>query len=208
MAKNDFDNAFDNSKIPEILKKTKTISKEEWRAIYQYIEEKHPSTIFEFGAEYGVSAFAFLEMANWLKIKVDFHSWDIVDRIKCVDKTRLQYHLDDITGREHIEFDKYKPDLVFLDAHPYVLTKNIIKICLSRKINFMCHDVGLNIWEKAKHFSNNFTSGFTHCRVAWELYVLMELIDKSLLEKDFFENDKVKVRMIRDMYGLAIVEVK
>ena len=112
-------------------------------------------------------------------------------------------------GRIAIEkIRKEQPDLVFLDAHPYDLTKNIVNECLSRKINFMCHDVSYNIGhDVAKKRSKNFNQK-RGTDAQWELYVLCELIDEKLWQEDYFENNDLIYERDQDKYGLGIVTHK
>ncbi len=203
-----FDDLFDKSPLPIVFKQAKTISKEECRAVYDYMNECRPKTILEFGTQYGCSTCMFICLAKWLKTDIKLHSWDILDQVKgiCINKNHFMLHIEDITGKEEEVFQRYKPDMLFLDAHPYILTRNLVKICLRDKIDFMCHDVSLAIINALKARSNNFKD--TTIYGAWEPYVLSELIDKKILTDDYYENDQVVVKCIRDKYGLAIVRNK
>jgi len=198
---------FDKSCMPNILSQAKTLSKKECLAIFNYMEKRKPVNILEFGTQYGCSTRAFLEIANWIGYKINLHSWDISDQVRCVNKKDFKLHIGDLTGREETIL-KHAPNLVFLDAHPYALTKNIMKICLRDKIDFMCHDVSMDIYERAKQRSSDFTNKSPQTKAEWELYILQELISKDILAKDFFENDILTVNCVRDRFGLAIIEHK
>jgi hypothetical protein len=204
----DFDLLFDNSDLPNVLSKAKTLSKEECRQIDGYFRERKPITILEFGVQHGCSTRAFLDMAAWSNLEIDLHSWDIKDTVRHVDKKRFSLHIEDICGRESDVFDKYDPDLVFLDAHPHDLTRNLMQECLKRKVDFMCHDVCYAIGhDAAKLRSNNWTKKNT-LDVQWELYHLCDLVDDSLWKNDSYENDELTVSLCRDRYGLGIVRFK
>jgi hypothetical protein len=202
-----FDILFNESDLPWVLKQAKTLSKNECFEIFEYMQRYKPINIIEFGVQYGCSTSVFLEIAKWMNHKIVLNSWDIRDSVKCADKKEFKLHIEDITGREEVILD-YAPDLVFLDAHPYVLTKNIVQICLREKIDFMCHDVSVDIYNRAKQRSNNFTNHSPLTMAEWELYVLCELINEDLVSKNFFENENLTVRCIRDKYGLAIIQHK
>ena len=203
-----FDKLFDESELPFVLSQAKTISKEECRAIYDYMKEYKPKTILEFGVQYGCSTRVFLEIAKWLDMDIDLHSWDIVDEIKkvCVRKSDFTFHKQDISGKEEETILEYKPDMVFLDAHPYYLTKELMQVCLKHKINFLTHDVATGLYEVLRERSNNFKN--LNAYGAWELYILMELFSDKLLTEDHYEDDKVKIDCIRDKWGLSVVLVK
>ena len=206
----EFDELFDGSKLPYILSMAKTLSKEECKQIYIYMEKHKPKKILEFGVQFGCSTAVFLQISKWLGLDIELHSWDIIDIVKsdCVSKKDFIFHKEDITGREDQTIVKYNPDMVFLDAHPYYLTKGLMHSCLDRKIDFLCHDVGLQVFNRAKIRSNNFKDKSNSNMAEWELYLMSELIDKSLLKEDFFENEICKVICCRDRFGIAIVEFK
>jgi len=203
-----FDELFDSSGLPLVLKQAKTLSKEECRAIYNYMKEYKPKVILEFGTQFGCSTRVFLELANWLGRKVELHSWDIVDQIKpiCVDKNSFTFHKEDMSGREEEIVAKYNPDMLFLDAHPYSLTKNLMQVCLKHKINFLTHDVALKLYESLQTRSDNFKN--LKAYGAWELYILAELFGDTLLTEDHYEDEKVQIDFTRDLWGLSIILVK
>jgi len=206
----DFDLLFDRSDLPYVLKQAKTLSKEECRAIYNYFEEYKPKRILEFGTQYGCSTRVFIEISKWFGLDAEVHSWDINCQIRkdCVDRNSFTFHQEDITGKEKHIIDTFRPDLVFLDAHPYELTKNLMTVCIEKDINFMCHDVSVEIYERSKLRSNNFTNKNPSNGTEWELYLLKELISKDIINRDFFENDKIIVECVRDRFGLAIIKTK
>jgi hypothetical protein len=205
-----FDDFFDNSALPRVLKQARTLVKEECREIFSHMSSCKPHTILEFGVQYGCSSRVFVEMAKWLDLKMELNSWDVVDAVKkdCISKTDFKLHIEDVTGKEKEVFDRYSPDLVFLDAHPYRLTKSIMQECLSRKIDFMTHDVEQFVFDRAKKQSKNFTDFSVY--VDWELYILGELISKDLYTKDYYENDLLTAKCFRGHGGggLSIIEFK
>lgn len=200
-----FDILFDTSCLPDTLKKAKTISKKECESIYYYMKKYKPVNILEFGTQYGCSTRAFLEMAKWIGYKINLHSWDILDSVRCVDKNEFCFHLEDISKKEELLLD-YKPNLVFLDAHPYYMTKNIMQICLREKINFICHDVSDDVYNTTKERSKNFSN--LSCYAAWESYILQELIYKDILSVTSYENNFLFVDFTIDRYGIAIIRHK
>ena len=206
----DFDSLFDSSVLPDVLAQARTLCKEECREIFKYMDIKRPKTIMEFGVQYGCSSRVFVEMGNWFGYKVNLHSWDIADQVResCISKLDFNLHIMNVTGSESEVIEKYAPDLIFLDAHPYKMTKSLMSECLSRKIDFMCHDVELELLERARKQSKNFIDFNVY--VDWELYILGQLISKSLFDEDHYENDEIVVDCIRGNNGggLAIIQNK
>jgi len=200
-----FNKSFDDSALPKILQKAKTLSKRECQAVYEYIDQNRPKTILEFGVQFGCSTRVFIEIAKWLNYKINLHSWDIIDIVNCADKRDFTMHVENITNKEN-SILVHNPDLIFLDAHPYILTKNLIVICLKNKINFMCHDVSFANIATLKKSSDSFKNKKAYG--AWESYVLSELVSPKILTDDCYEDDKVIVKCIRDLHGLAIVQNK
>lgn len=205
-----FDQLFDDSNSSEILAMAKTLSKEECRQIYYYMGKRKPKKILEFGVQYGCSTAVFLKISEWLGLDIELHSWDILDLVKkkCVNKKDFHFHVDDITGREDKVMSEYNPDLIFLDAHPYHLTKRLMEYCINNKVDFMCHDVSDDIFERAKKRSKGFTDFSSSTMAEWESYLLAKLIDPSILKNDFFENEICTVSCYRDRFGLAVTEFK
>jgi len=206
----EFDELFDVSPLPCILKKARTLVKEECREIYSYMSSLRPKTILEFGVQYGCSSRVFLEIGKWIGSEVVLHSWDIVDAVRkdCISKDDFYFHIENISGKEKGLFDKYAPDLLFLDAHPYRMTKSLIQECLSRKIDFMTHDVEYFVFDRAKKQSKNFTDFGVY--VDWELYILGELISTDLYIKDYYENELLIAKCFRGHGGggLSIIRFK
>jgi len=203
-----FDELFDNSKLPKVLSMAKTLSKEECRQIYIYMEEYKPKKVLEFGVQFGCSTAVFLEISKWLGLDIELHSWDIIDVVKseCVSKGDFSFHQDDITGSEEEIILKYKPDMIFLDAHPYHMTKALMLACVKHKVNFLTHDVNKSLYDGLKKTSDNFKKLNTYG--AWELYILAEVFSPILIDEDYFENDKVQIACYRDIWGLSIIKVK
>lgn len=207
---NGFDKLFDNSDLGRILGMAKTLSKEECRQIYNYMQEHKPKVILEFGVQYGCSTAVFLHISEWLGLDIELHSWDIVDCIKteCVDRDKFSFHSQDVTGKENRIIEEYNPDMIFLDAHPYAITKGLMESCLVNKVDFLCHDVSPAIFERARERTHGFTNKSPETMAEWELYLLGELISPTLLTEDVFENELLKVKCYRDRFGLAVVEIK
>jgi len=205
----DFDFLFDNSCLQKVLKVNRSLSKEECKFIFEYMQERKPKIMFEFGVQNGCSSKAFVEMSKWAKIDFSLHSWDIIDVVKCIRKDEFYFHLGDITGKEKMAFDKYNPNFVFLDAHPYHLTKNIMEICLERKIDFIAHDVVYPIGlQRTCERTNGFTNLNVETNANWELFLLGILINTQLWHSDYYENDELQVKCVRNSCGLAMIKFK
>ena len=201
-----FDYLFNQSGLSQMLSKAKTLSKEECRLLFEYVSRKKPRTILEFGTQYGCSTKVFLEIAKWLGIPLILHSWDIIDVVKEVSKRDFIFHLENVTGRELPIIEEYQPDFVFLDGISFELAKNMMNICLSKKIDFMLHSITRALYERVRIASNNFT--FFDMYVPWESYLLVKLAGLDMLDKDFFENSEFKITCRKELYGVCIVEMK
>ena len=205
-----FASLYADSELPFVLKQAKTLSMEECEDIYNYMDVNRPQTILEFGTQYGCSTRVFLEISKWLDYKVDVHSWDIIDSVqaRCVSKQNFTFHLENMEGKEKEMFDLYKPDFLFLDAHAYGMTRKIMQECLKRKVSFAAHDIYLPAFEESKKLTKNFTDFSVY--VNWEIYLLGDLISKTLWEVDSYEDEFVRVDCTRKPggYGLAIIKVK
>jgi len=197
MQYNDFEEMWNNAKLDNITNKAKTISKLESRSIFYYWKKYKPKIFLEFGTQLGCSMCIFIEIAKYLNINTQFHSWDIIDVIKYADKKEFNFHREDITGREIEIFNKYKPDFLFLDCHVYSLTKSLINICLQRKINFMMHDITDELYERCRKESNNFTN--FNAYTTWEAFLARQLE---------ICNNNYNINYVKDRYGICILEMK
>ena len=216
-----FDELFDNSFIPEMIssKLHKTLSKKECRAIYYYFKRKKPKNVMEVGVQYGCSTAIFLEIARWLDLEINLHSWDIEDLVKYPSKKNFTLHLENITGREKEVIKEYKPDVIFIDVHPYKLVKNLMAVCMDNKIDFMMHDIwkaGLDVARRRSNPDNkpnlpdgvDITVDVGKGTVPWEVYLIGKLIDESIWDNDYYENDDLEVKCTREKLGIGIIEFK
>jgi len=206
----EFNKWFESTDLPNILNKAKTIDRKECFEIYKYFIQYRPSVIFEFGVQFGCSTRFFLELAKHLNLNVNMHCFDIKNIIKFVEPNQITMHIEDITNKVEEVFNSLpKPDLIFLDAHPYQLTKILVQKCLEEKINFMAHDTSQEIGkiETAKR-TNNFTNFSNSIVAAWELYILCELISQDLWTNPEYHNDKLDLNITTGRYGLAICQHK
>ena len=192
--------------ISQMTDVVKTLSFTESSFIFNYIAKHKPKVIFEFGTQHAVSTRIFYEICKSFGYEPTIHCFDVVDEIKYIDKDKIVFHHEDITGREQQFISDLKPDLIFLDAHPFQLTSNLVDICLAEKIDFMAHDVSLEIHERARVQSDNFQNKGKYTN--WELFILMEKIDKDLDKLDHYSSAEMTIDIIRDRFGLAVIEFK
>lgn len=201
-----FDDFYLANKLEQIMTKAKTLSKKECEAIYFYLQKKKPLVLMEFGVQHGCSTRFFIDAITSLNLATKIHSWDIVDQIRYADRSKFTFHRENITGHELDVVEKYNPDLIFLDAHAYHMTKSLMEICMDRKIDFICHDVGIEFKDLVYRQSNAYKNKNVY--IQWESYLLSELISPTIWETNSYEDDKVQLTFIRDRYGICIAEMK
>ena len=119
-----FDKFWEDYKLQNIMSQAKTLSKSECETVYDYMDRYRPGKILEFGVQLGCSSRLFIDAAKSLNYRMQLHSWDVIKAHKLVKEEEFIFHKKDITGKEGAVFKNYSPDLVFLDAHVYHLTKN------------------------------------------------------------------------------------
>jgi hypothetical protein len=195
-----------DNEIAKMTDVVKTLSFAESSFIFKYIEKHKPKVILEFGTQHAVSTRIFYEICKSFGYEPTIHCFDIVDEIKYISKDKIIFHQEDITGIELAVINELTPDLIFLDAHPYELTSNLVDICLAQKINFMAHDVSLEIHERARVQSDNFQNKSKYTN--WELFILMEKINNDLDKLNHYSNEEMAINIIRDRFGLAVIEFK
>lgn len=181
------------TKDPELihaLSLAKTLTMPEVLFLAEYLEKKRPKRILEFGTQYGCSAFAFKKISDRFDLGIEVHSWDIHDQRKPELKDAFTFHNEAFDYLFRIE----KDDVLFLDAHDFNLTRNLMLHCLEGKNDFMCHDMS--------------SDSFDIRRREWELPLLGELIHPAVWTEDHYENKDLTVDKLVDKFGVAIVRHK
>lgn len=190
----EFDEFYEKSCLPMATQEVKTLTKKELGLVYEYMKRKKPEKILDIGTQTGCSAIAFSEISNALDLEAEVHSWDVLDCRYSAFVFLYNFHQEDLTGIVSKTLEKYAPDFVYLDAHPFWLTFNFIDRCLYQKIDFLLHDISLDHFDLLKD--------------RWELPLLGALVSPKIWTQDVYEDDRVKVTCCRDRFGVAIVEVK
>lgn len=189
----------------------KTLNFEEAFVIYAILAHtRPPRPIVEIGTQYGRSTRRILDILDRLDLKNDVVCFDIEDRVEAFAPDEAALVVEDITGRfrERV-LDRIHPCLIYLDAHPYRLTKEVILDVLqhTRDCVLVMHDSGKALCNPDMALDRDdpdITSATGH----WERHVLCEVFgvdDPMTNEIDYRETQTHRLRVFRTVHGLATI---
>jgi len=189
----------------------KTLNLDEAFVLYAALERLRPvGPIVEIGTQYGRSTRRILDMLDWMGLQRDVVCYDTVDQVEHFTPQEAELRVEDLTGRfRSAVLEDLGPGIVFLDAHPYHLTKEVVETMLAD-----AHDSVLLIHDCGKALCNpdmtlakddlNITSATGH----WERRVLCEVFgvdDPMTDEIDYRETPTHTLTVMQTTHGLGVV---
>lgn len=201
--------AYGHSKLGEL----KTLNTDETFIIFLMLNFYNPASFVEVGTLLGRSTRRFIDIKNELNLPFDIHCYDIVNKVKHFKPSEAKLILHDLTGNVAKTLESYpKPGLVYLDAHPYYLTTEVIRYVLNNPgWTLVIHDSGKALCNPNMTISKDDPSAITSQTGHWERYCLAEVFgktgpfDPSL---DNCETDTHKMRIFSTMHGICSVVPK
>ena len=154
----------------------KTLCFEEAFILFALIHRLQPSTIIEIGTQYGKSTRRILDMRSLANSNAPVICFDVTNQVEYFTSEEASLLLKDVTNtvRQDI-FEQYQGGLIYLDAHPYHLLKNVIQAVLDYPQWLIAiHDCGKGLCNPKMPLRKddlNITSATGH----WERHVLAEV---------------------------------
>lgn len=200
---------YQKKRYADILRECKSLCLEEAFIIYLAAAFYSPKNIIEIGTQYGESTRRLIDIKNLLRSDAKAITFDIVNKVRHFAPEEAGFILKDVTRtfRKDV-LSTYKPGLIYLDARPYYLLKNVIRDCLSAsKWVLAIHDCGRGLCNPHMRLAKE-DANVTSLTGVWERYVLAEAfgIKNPLSEElDYIETASHRMKIFSTTHGLALV---
>jgi len=194
----------------ETLGERKTLATEEAFIIYVLASKFHPQNLIEIGTQYGRSTRRIIDLVQKLGLNASVNCFDIANLVKHFSPDEANLVLKDITEtvKEDI-FDCYESGIIYLDAHPYYLLKNILETFLeSQNWILVIHDCSPGLCNPKMELSRGDALGITSLTGHWERHVLAEVFGVADVMSDQLNYGQTEnhLRMIFDTpHGICVV---
>lgn len=190
-----------------------TLSSEEAFVIHCLCARFQPPELIEIGVHQGKSTRRILDSLAHLELKTRVTCFDIEDLVRYFSPDEATLLLHDVT--ESVEqdiLDPYAPGIIYLDAHPWRLLKNVIAAVLRRQDWLLAiHDCSPILCNPRMTISRDQPDLITARTGHWERHVLAEVfglgdpLDGRLNE---LETDTHQLRVFGTQHGLGVIAPK
>lgn len=192
------------------LGERKTLNTEETFVLFVMIRIFKPINFLEVGTLLGRSTRRLLDIKKELNLPFNIKCYDIVNEVKHFKPHEAELIIHDITNNVKETLDKYSgPGIIYLDAHPYGLTVEVIREALARKDWALAvHDCGEILCNPNMSISKDRPQDITSLTGHWERYCLAEVFDIQspldvVLNKQ--ETDTHKMRVFSTLHGICSI---
>jgi len=193
------------------LGERKTLCFEEAFLLYLAVLRNQPNNVVEIGTQYGKSTRRILDILQFTGHKSSqLTCFDIVDEVKYFSKDEAVLELYDVTNsfRDHVLL-RLKPGLIYLDAHPYWLLRNVISEFLDwsrgNSSILAIHDCSPLIYKSHMKIDKNDIESITSQTGVWERHVLSELFQTPNNRIDELHTQTHHMRIFSTSHGLALI---
>jgi len=191
------------------LGELKTLCFEEAFLLCVAMETLRPRSAVEIGTQYGKSTRRILDMIAWLGVDCRLACFDTVDQVRFFRPAEAELVLTDVTGRFREQvLQARRPQLIFLDAHPYPLLKEVITATMAANDCVLAiHDCGPGLCNPRMTLPRS-NPNVTSSTGVWERHVLAEIhdVDDPLSRKlDDLATPTYHLRIFETPHGLAFL---
>jgi len=192
------------------LGESRTLSFEEAFLIYLSAWRIHPAEVVEIGTQFGKSTRRIVDMLNLLSLNSQVTCFDILDGLKYVSHGEVRLVIHDVTmDFQDSVLSKIKPGVIFLDAHPYHLLKNVITAYLEWSLIHPCiltiHDCSPGLYNPHMWISRSRQDGISSRTGVWERHVLSEIFDVADEKLGDSYSANHHLRIFHTQHGLALI---
>jgi hypothetical protein len=151
---------------------SRTLSFEEAFLIYLSAWRIRPAQTVEIGTQYGKSTRRIIDMLNLLSLNNQVTCFDILDEMRYVSHDEVVLVMHNVTKDfQDSVLRKIKPGLIYLDAHPYLLLKNVINNYLEWSQTHPCvlaiHDCSPGLYNPRMWISKSRMDGISSRTGVW-----------------------------------------
>ena len=194
----------------QALGERKTLCFEEAFLIFLAAKCIQPSRVVEIGTQYGKSTRRIIDILKLLQMDSSVTCFDVVDELKYVNHSEINLILEDVTDHfsERV-LTEIAPGLIYLDAHPYHLLKNVIVDFLEWSKNhpsiLAIHDCGSGLYNPCMKISKNNPRAVSSQTGCWERHVLSEIFAQPNNALDDMRTPTHRLHIFRTTHGLALL---
>ncbi|MYD10252.1 MAG: class I SAM-dependent methyltransferase [Chloroflexi bacterium] len=187
-----------------------TLSSEEAFVLHCLSARFQPPELIEIGTHQGKSTRRILDSLASLRLNTRVTCFDIEDLVTCFSRDEATLLLRDVTDSvEEDILDRYAPGIIYLDAHPWRLLKNVIEAVLRREDWLLAiHDCSPILCNPKMTISKDEPGLITMRTGHWERHVLAEVfgLDNPLDPRlNDVETDRHRLRIFGTQHGLGVV---
>jgi len=202
-----------NKGYPEKLGERKTLSFEEAFLIYLVTIRLCPTNIVEIGTQYGKSTRRILDIVELENLNATVTCFDLIDEIKFIDHQEVNLVLQDLTYKFHERvLLELTPEVIYLDAHPYELLKNLItqfyEWSKSEQSILAIHDCSPGLYNPRMKISKVDSQAVTSYTGFWERHVLSEVFSVPNNKIDDISTPTHRLKIFNTPHGLALLAPK
>ena len=167
-------------------------------------------SVVEICVQYGMSTRRIIYIKNDLGLNLPIYAFDIVDEVKFFSLDEAVLRLEDLTDRfETSVLGKYPPGLIYLDAHPYKLLKEIIsEVLKDGRFILVIHDCGRGLYNRYMPITRKENHLITSLTGMWERHVLAELLgikNPADLQINDTTTTNYRLRIFSTKHGLTVL---
>lgn len=160
--------------------------------------------LLEVGTQYGLSTRIIHDVLKMRGVAPAIRTYDVDARKHLFDSAAVEFRCEDITGSCAEVLDEFKPDAVFLDAHPWQLTYDLATEARKRRLLIFMHDVSDKIWEeRLKRGKLPLEGNENNPAIPWERKVLETMFGEAIHKHSHATGD-YRIDIVDSCYGLAI----
>lgn len=192
----------------------KTLCFEEAFLMYLAVMQLQPKHVVEIGTQYGKSTRRILDILHFAGLKnCQMTCFDITDQVKFFSQDEATLELYDVTNdfKDHVLL-RLKPDLIYLDAHPYWLLFNVISEFIEWSIInssiLAIHDCSPLLYNSHMKIKKEEAEKITSQTGVWERHVLSELFQTSNNFLDEVNTLTHRMKIFNTPHGLSIIMPK
>jgi hypothetical protein len=192
------------------LGESRTLSFEEAFLIYLSIRQLRPPQVVEIGTQFGKSTRRIVDILNLLSLDSQVTCFDILDEMKYVSHDEVKLAIRDVTNDfQSSVLKKIYPGVIFLDARPYHLLKNVITSYLEWSLTYPCvmaiHDCSPGLYNPRMWISRNRQDGISSRTGVWERHVLAEIFGVVNDKLEEICTSSHHLRIFNTQHGLALI---